>query len=205
MNAISPITFATAYRQLQPAERAYVDLFLDTAEQAAMKQGGSVMSAAQALVTQPAMVEASRGMLARPMVQAAISERVQDADRSLNITMHKLIRELQHIAFASMDDYFEVDPFGTTVLALQKATPAQRSAIQSVEIDIKGRGGSNTKVKLYDKQRAIETLIELYKDRDREWLEDAAKTKQNGVLDAIPANATAQNVGDLYARMIADG
>jgi hypothetical protein len=202
MNALTPIGFATAYRQLSPAERAFVDAYVHEAEKASIASGQRISLVLDQEPSQQA-VDMSRGLLNRPMVRAAIGERIKDIATQSDITMNMLIRELRHIAFASMDDYIEVMQDGTGTLDLVKATPEQRSAIQQIEIDYKPRGGSTQKIKLYDKQRAIEQLIELYKDRDRDWIADA---KQPGsVLNALPATASPEAAADLYARMIADG
>jgi hypothetical protein len=72
MNAVS---FASAYRQLRPVEKAFVDGYVSDVERESARRGERISNALYRAIPDD-VVAASRGMLDKPLVRAAITERI---------------------------------------------------------------------------------------------------------------------------------
>ena len=201
----APLSFASAYRQLRPSEKAFVDSYVARVESEANRANERISNALYRPI--PAdIVEASRGMLDIPLVRAAIAERINDKASESELTVHRVIKELMGVAFASIGDYFEVDALGEPVFDLTKCTPEQLAAIESVEIEESAPGLSRPskkkiKIKLHNKLRGIEMLAQYMGLLERDnphWRADQARP----VSPTLPAAATVQQAGDRYSAMI---
>jgi hypothetical protein len=207
MNAVAaPISFASAYRQLRPAEKAFVDAYVERVERDAARAGERISLALHRAIPS-AVVEASRGLLDRPMVRAAIAERINDIAAQNELTPHRVIREWMAIAFSSVGDYMEVGEDGQPWFDLAKCTPEQLSAIKSIKIEENGDGLSRPKRRkfefvLHDKIAGLEALAKymgLMQPDNPHWRSESARPVGPG---ALPASATAEQAGDRYAAMI---
>lgn len=206
MNAVAaPISFASAYRQLRPAEKAFVDAYVERVERDAARAGERISLALHRAIP-AAVVEASRGLLDRPMVRAAIAERINDIAAQNELTPHRVIREWMAIAFSSVGDYMEVGEDGQPWFDLTKCTPEQLAAIKSIKIEENGDGLSRPKRRkfefvLHDKIAGLEALAKymgLMQPDNPHWRQENARPL-NG---ALPVSATAEQAGDRYAAMI---
>lgn len=149
-----------------------------------------------------ATVEASRGLLERSMVRAAIVERVNDIAAQSELTHWKILRELKAIAFASPGHFMEFDEWRNPIFHLDKATPEMLAGIQSIKHEIKPRGGSVLEIKMHAKQPALDALAKysgLYDPDNAHWRAENAKPVNQ---TALPADTTAAGAGDLYSRLI---
>ena len=202
MNAISAsFTFASAYKQLQASERLFVDGYVADLEERAFKLQDRITNVLEQGPT-AATVEASRGLLDRSMVRAAIVERVNDIALQSELTVFKLVRELKAIAFGSLGNVIEFDEYRNPVFHLDRATPEQWAAIASYEHEIRPRGGSITRIKMHAKQPAIDTLMKYTGALDPDnshWRSENAKPVNKTTL---PADTTSAGASDLYSRMI---
>lgn len=70
-----------------------------------------------------------------------------------NITANTVLEELAAIALAKATDYLSISDGELIVRQLDQLTPAQASAVASIE-----RSSSGLKVKFYDKLKALELL-----------------------------------------------
>lgn len=70
-----------------------------------------------------------------------------------NITAQTVLEELAAIGFARATDYLSVNGTELIVRQLDELTPAQASAVASIE-----RSSSGLKVRFYDKLKALELL-----------------------------------------------
>ena len=86
MNALAPISFTSAYRQLRPVEKLFVDSYVASLETEAERRGERISNALYRPVP-AAAVEASRGMLERPMVRAAVAERINEIAAASELTV----------------------------------------------------------------------------------------------------------------------
>lgn len=205
MNALSPITdFRPAYWQLEPWERKFVDGYVSDIENIADKTGQRLLAVLQAPfpyeLDQRAVV-----LLARPMVRAAIGERIKELSELYDVSFAKTIRELTNIAYSNIINYFDIDILsGMPIPAFGKATPEQMSAVKSIEIDDKPRGGRKIKLVLHDKMAGLGYLMEYQGLRkpDNPHHRDQEASLKPLSYTKLPANVDDDAAADAYAREI---
>ncbi len=210
MNAITtPISFASAYRQLRPAQKAFVDAYVADVERDAARNNERISLALHRAI--PAnVVEASRGMLDVPLVRAAIAERINDLAAASELTVHRVIKELMGITFASIGDYMQIGEDGQPYFDLTKATPEQLAAIKSIKVEETGDGLSRPKKRkfefvLHDKLGGAKMLgdyMGLLQPDNPFWRQDQARPAGMGDRATLPADTSADAAGDAYAAMI---
>lgn len=162
MNAITQISFESAYRQLMPTEKQFVDAYVDALEKAAERAKEGIRTALQRPV--PAeVIEASGGLLDRPMVRAAIVELVEDIASASELNVRRVLKHVNAIAFSSIADYWTLKQDGSPQFDFTKASPAQLLALKSVdyEEDLK-HGRRKIKVTLHDKNAALFKYMEMF-------------------------------------------
>ncbi len=99
-------------------------------------------------------------------VKAEIMRRQNIAASRTDITLEKMLTQLNEIASASLGDLITVDPDGSISMDYSKLTPELRKSIGNVTVDeiTEGRGDEAKKVKririgALDRIRAIELII----------------------------------------------
>lgn len=202
----APISFASAYRQLRHPEKVFVDGYVADVERQAQRANERISLALYRVIPAP-VVEASRGMLDKPLVRAAISERINEIAASNELTPHRVIKEWMGIAFSSLGDYMDVGEDGTPWFDLTKCTPEQLAAIKSVKFEETGDGLSRPKkrkieITLHDKIAGLEALAKymgLMQPDNPFWRADQATMPKNG---ALPASISDDRAADAYAAMI---
>lgn len=208
MNApAAPISFASAYRQLRPHEKAFVDSYVASVERESNRRGERISLALHRAI--PAdVVEASRGLLDRPMVRAAIAERITDIAAQNELTPHRVIKEWMGIAFSSVGDYMEIGEDGQPWFDLTKCTPEQLAAIKSIKIEEQGDGLSRPKKRkfefvLHDKIAGLDALAKymgLQQPDNPHWRMENARPVNDQAM--LPASVGTDGAADLYAQMI---
>jgi hypothetical protein len=200
MNALS---FASAYRQLRPVEKAFVDGYVTDVERDSARRGERISNALYRAI--PAeIVEASRGMLDKPLVRAAITERINTLAADSELTVHRVVKELMGMSFSSIEHYMRVGEDGMPYFDLSIATPEQLAAIQSVEFEeVMGRSGPQRKIKLklHDKLAAIDKLAKfmgMFEAENPHW----RTMNERPAPVALPAHVNDDAAADAYARMI---
>lgn len=208
MNAIAPhVVFASAYRQLQPAERVFVDSVVVELERIADKTGERISLVLHKPIPQEIVLR-SNGLLERPMVTAAISERITEIAAAQELTVQRMVKEMMSVAFSSMGDYMTVDEDGTPMFDLARCTPEQLAAIKSIDVEEVGDGLSKPmkrkfKIQLHDKLGGMKMLQEFMGMRDPEnphWSADINRVNQA----QVSSKASTQEAGDQYGAMIGD-
>jgi hypothetical protein len=206
MNALATIGFASAYRQLRPAEKAFVDAYVADIERTAARNNERISLALHRAI--PAnVVEASRGMLDIPLVRAAIAERINDIAAASELTVHRVVKEWMAIGFASVGDYMQIGEDGQPYFDLARCTPEQLAAIKSIEIEESGGGDLSRPAKrkfkfvLHDKLGGLEALSKymgLLERGNPHWREDQPRTHQ----PTLPASTSVDEAANRYAQMI---
>lgn len=203
---MSAIIFASAYRQLRPAQKQFVDGYVADVEREANKAGERISLALYRAIPDH-VVARSRGMLEQPMVVAAISERITDIASQNELTVHRVIKELMCMGFSSMGNYMEVGEDGRPSFDLTKCTPEQLAAIKSVKITESGDGLSRPRrtdvhIVLHDKQAALTDLAKymgLLQPDNPFWRAETAKPVNAA---ALPDGITQDGAADVYARYL---
>lgn len=199
------LTFASAYRQLTPAERAFVDQCVAEMENAAHRAAERISAALNRPIPVE-IVERSRGMLERPMVTAAITERVMELSARRELTIERMISEMMAIAFSSLGNYMTVDEDGTPIFDLARCTPEQLAAIKQIDVEETGDGFTRPikrkfKITLHDKIAGMKMLGEymgILQPDNPHWQAERARA----ATPMLPPGSTAQQAGDAYANMI---
>jgi len=204
MNAIT--TFASAYRQLRPGEKVFVDGYVADLEREANRKGERI-SAALYRTIPAALVAASHGMLDKPMVCAAITERINEIAAATELTAQRVIKELMAMAFASHGDYMTMGEDGMPYYDLARCTPEQLSAIKTIKYKSNGDGLSRAtksefELVLHDKPGALRMLMDfmgLSDPNNPHWRAEQARPIN---VTALPATTTDNGAADIYSAMI---
>lgn len=158
-----PSVMLTAYDQLKPSERMFVNSYISTDNPIT-----AIVTAFPKLAGSSVAQVRAFDMLNRPLVQAAIAQKVDALAERYDVSMDALVRELSYMAKSRFGDYFRITEDGEPFVDLSEATPEALSAIQSVTVeDVKeGRGDDardirKVKLSFYDKQSAIDKLIRI--------------------------------------------
>jgi Terminase small subunit len=196
--------FASAYKQLSPSERSFVDSAVAALEIAAHRAGEKISYALNRPIPASVCDRAPDGLLERPLVTAAITERIVQIAAERELTGERVIKELMAISFANIGNYirFEGD---TPVFDLAECSPEQLAAIKSIKIKNSGDGinlGGRTEidVQFHEKIPAIKLLGEylgLFEGDNAHIRSERSKEQQ--MLDA---NAPVEKVADAYAAQI---
>lgn len=124
------------------------------ATQAAIRAGYSEKSAS----------EIGYENLRKPHIAAAVDKAMAEEP---GITRARIVDELAKIAFASAGDFFEWGPDGVEIKPSEDLTDEQRAVVSEVSQTVTEKGGT-TRIKLSDKQAALEKLgraLGMFKDR----------------------------------------
>lgn len=201
---VPALAFASAYRQLRPVERSFVDAYVADVERDAQRKNERISLALHRVI--PAhVVEASRGMLDRPMVRAAIAERINELAATSELTHHRVVKEWMNVAFSSMGDYMRIGEDGSPYFDLARCTPEQLAAIKSIEIEEGSRGNRKFKLTLHDKLAGLRALSEymgMLNPDNPFWKADSAKPVTPAPL---PATVTTDGAADAWSQMINGG
>jgi hypothetical protein len=201
----APLNIASAYRQLQPVERNFVDGFVMQVEaDAAAKQ-----ERISEFLSRPIpwhMYEASNGMLDRALVRAAISERINQIAEQAELSHWRVLRELRAIAFSNIKDYMSLDHNGELVFDMSGCTPEQFAAIKKFKIKELPRGGRELEFELYDKLSGLDKFMRYMGmlDADNPYWAEEQKRLMSGKNDAaaITSDMTDDQAADAYSRML---
>lgn len=203
MNALvsQPIDFRPAYWQIEPMERKFVDGYVADIEVIAEKTGQRLLAVLHAPYPYELDVR-TKALLARPLVRAAIAERIRELSDLYDISTYRTLKELTSIAYSNMSNYIQLDQFGYPIIQLDKCTPEQMSAIKSFEVEDKPRGGRKIKFQLHDKLGALAHVMRyqgLLGDENTHWKQQEQTTKP---ASGLPANVDDDAAANAYARLI---
>lgn len=197
--------FRTAYDQLKPTEREFVDAYMITDDpRGAMLRvypqykGHGVLGGVRA-----------REYVQRPLVVAAIAERMREvAERSM-MTAEQVIAEVVKIAKSNMNDYGAVDDDGFFIPDLTNVSREQMAAVSEVRVEqyTEGRGKDAKQVKrftfkLHDKLNALEKMMKYY-GLNAPTQVDLRTQQIAGPTKDIPVDMTAEQAAALYASTLA--
>ena len=205
MNAlVDHQSFASAYRQLRPVERAFVDAVVADMEQSAHRANERISLALYRPIP-PHIASNDNGMLEKPLVRAAITERINEIAAANELTVQRMVKEYMAIAFSSIGDYQTIDEFGEIVFDLTRCTPEQLAAVKQIRIEEPGgmdMGGGKRKctIVLHDKLTAMKALAEfmgMLQPDNPHWQAQSARPAA-----PLRAGTTATEAADAYAALI---
>ena len=198
--------FQSAYAQVNDAERSFIDRLVREIATGAERHGARIADLIDAPLPQELHDLDTRGWLQRPLVLAAVTEKLRDLQLRQDISLDRIVRELHAIATFSLEDIMRYDEFGDPYFDLENATPEQWLAIQSVEVEKSDSLHRSTKTKMklqtHDKLGAAKMLLELLGGSEADNPYRKADKARN--TPALTTDKDAQQLADDYQRYISD-
>lgn len=149
-----------AYDLLEAAEKEAVDDYIRYVVQEQFHKRQRIIEALNIPIPSE-FVARSRGLLHRPLLRAAICERIKDEANRQDISPDRVIEEHSAIAFACISDYLQATGLGDYNLKNIADIPLEKmAAVKSIETKA-GMYGLNTKVVLHDKAQSLKIIGEL--------------------------------------------
>lgn len=188
----------SAYSHLNAAEKRFVDDYVRALEAAAKRAGEQLSYALDRPIPQ-ALLDASGGMLGRPLVNAAIHIRVTEIARASELSQERVVREYMNVAFSNIGDYMEVDPVsGGPMFNFHDVSREEMATVASVEYIEDAKGGRTMKLKFHNKLEALKqcAIITGLTDAENEFM------YRNGSKSTRTSIANNENAGDAYAQML---
>lgn len=207
------MNFASAYRQLSAPEKQFTDGFVAVLETRAVRAARRIIELLDEPMQRPAD-EREAMMLERPLVRAAIAERVKDIQDAADLTAYRVLKELSAIAFSNLADYLDTDSvtndgriYNLINFDLSKCTREQMSAVQSIDVEYDKTGMVATKVKfkLHDKVAGLDRFMRymgLLDPDNPHYRSEAAKIVGKKEPLGLPAHTTQSQAADAYAQFI---
>lgn len=121
-------------------------------------------------------------LLVNVSVKNAVNKAIAERSKRTGINADRVIRELAKIAFVNAGEIIDFD----TALLMEKVSPDDMAAIQSVKYKTFGEDGVEREIKLADKLKALELLgkhLGLFKDRVE--LDGNVKTDMSSLADIL--------------------
>jgi len=197
---MNQVVVISAYRQLSPVERKFVDTYVQRLEQAANRANERISNALHRPIPQ-AVIDASRGMLDIPLVNAAIAERINEIATATELTVTKIIKELSVIAFGSIANFMQFDEYGLPIYDFTNATPEQLSTLKSWEETPMQFGGKKYKFQTHDKMKALELLAKftgILEADNPHWI----ASNQKPTVEHVTHDESLDDVANRYAELI---
>lgn len=193
--------FESAYAQLRGKERIFVEAFLAT-DNPRM----AAIAAFPELASRPSLGDVrALDFMKRPLVKAAIAEKLQPLLRRYDVTTERVVAEIAKIGFANMGDYLRTTSDGDPYINLADLTPEQMAAISEVTVEdfTEGRGEDardvrRVRFKLHDKLNGLDKLMKrlgAYAPERREFSGPNGAPMQHAVLTA---NIPVEQAAELY-------
>lgn len=148
---------ASAYDLLDATERQAVDDYVAFVVEHQRSKHQRVLAALNLPIPNE-YLRRSRDALYRPLLRAAITERIKEESAKYDISPDKVINEYAAVAFSDITDFFQQGLYGEPTLKDLRDIPADKAgAIKSIECQ-PGRMGLKYKITLHDKLPALKTL-----------------------------------------------
>ena len=206
------INFASAYHRLADYERDFVDGFLRSLENENSKHFERLTTTLQrvsASVNLDELDERTRLLFSKPLVTAAIRERVETIAAERDLTHDRIIREHAKIAFSNISHFFKTGEDGHIYFDAINCTEDDWAAVQSIDYKENfGKNGTSKEVKLrmHGKQISLDTLSKFTGLDKPENPEYAAYKALPGVDPSkLSTDLSDADLAEEYARFIGDG
>lgn len=205
----------SAYKQLQPAQRVAVDAIVRELEAAADRAGERITAALSRDIPQYLVSRDTRGMLALPMVQAAITERVREIGTEKELSPGKWLKHAMAVAFSNMGDYIRYESVPDMsaeggerempVIDMQQCSEQQMAAVKSIKIETTGDGINKpvrTKIELtlHDKMGGLTMMgkyMGMVEPENPHWKADRSAQAQQ-----VAQSDTVETAADRYQSLL---
>lgn len=151
---------STAYNLLEEAERKAVDDYVKYAIDLQHRKRERIIHALYLPIPYE-YIKRSRDALYKPLVRAAVAEKLKEAAADQDISPSRVIQEHAAIAFSNIGDYVESVGFGDfKVKDITTISPDKMAAVKSIETK-PTLYGLQTKVTLHDKHPSLKAMGEM--------------------------------------------
>lgn len=188
----------TAYDQLRPSQRVFVDVFCAT--DSPIK---AIMEAQPGITKQVANVRAHE-MLRNNLVQAAIADKMRKAAEKYEITLERTVAEIAKIAYFNIDDVMFINSRGRLEFR-EGVTREQMAAVAGFDVKQIGAGENAEMVvvaKFHDKNSALDKAMKYlgaYQNADMN------VTINNNVDNrSVTVNMSDAEAAEMYAKSLED-
>lgn len=204
MLQVSPDMFRSAYKQVTSAERSFVDGIVARIVEEAQRAGRPLTLLVDAPIPPALMAQDTRGWLQRPLVVAAITERIREVQHYKDVSIDTLIRQLFAIATFSLEEITRFDELGDPYFDLENATADQWAALESIDVEKSDALSRTTKTKIKIKREsktaAIKQLTELL--GGPEAVNSYIKQQRAAHTPVLTDQSTLTDAADEYQKMI---
>lgn len=148
-----------AYDLLDEFERKAVDEYVEFAVKQQRDRRQRVLAALN-LPIPSEYIRRSRQALNRPVLRAAIAERITEEAAHYDVSPDRAVHEYASLAFSDITDFLDTGYFGEPSIKPLNQIPADKAgAIKSIECQ-PGHLGTKWKITLHDKLPALKQLCE---------------------------------------------
>ena len=159
-NANIEVSPTRAYDLLTEVERQAVDNYVQFAVERQRARRQRVLAALNLPIPNE-YIRRSRQALNRPVLRAAIAERIQEEALRYDISPDRAIHEYASVAFSDITDFMTTGLYGEPVLKDLREIPQDKAgAIKTIECQ-PGVMGVKWKITLHDKLPALKELSDL--------------------------------------------
>lgn len=157
MNEVYP---TSAYDLLEGREKQVVDEYVSYAIASQREKREAISGAMYKPIPHEYLLK-THGLLNKPVVRAAVAERIKQASDMEDMSPDKVVREYINIGTSDIGEFIEMDSFGNVLVKnLNTIDPVKRKAIKSVETKATAFGISS-KLTLHDKLPALRALSDM--------------------------------------------
>lgn len=196
--------FLSAYQQISEPERGFVDRLVGTIADEAQRYGARIADLIDAPLPDTLHKMDSRGWLSRPLVVAAITEKLRELQLRQDISLERIMRELHAIATFSLEDIMKIDDLGEPQIDLANATPEQWAAIKSIDFEkndgLTRASKTKTRITTHDKLGALKMMADMMGAYDPD--NPFRKADKTRSAPALTDDKSAQQAADEYQRYI---
>jgi len=213
-----PIRIEPAYNRLTTSERAIVDLLVNHMQATAhLKQERiSAVLDRDWQVPEGLIDDEARAVLQRPFVTAALHERISALSSQQDLSVEWWLGEVMNVASSDISDFFSVQVNALTgerelLPDMTRVDPGKWKAVKSLEIEMPAasmdgaRGRTKYKIQFWDKMAALDRIGRFIGAADADnpyWAQRGPGMTQ---APQVAADASVEDAGEAYSRMLGDG
>jgi hypothetical protein len=150
---------SSAYDSLTHAEREVVDSYVQAVRIYAERNNELIIHSLSKTIPDD-VIARSRGILEKPLVKAAIYEKIQELSDEQDVSPKRVLREHMNLATSNMSDYLKFGDNGFFTIDLSKCTRQQMAAVKRVKVE-NGIFGTMVTIDLHNKEAHLNALTKM--------------------------------------------
>lgn len=197
---MEPVEILSAFALLNDVERDFVEVYVRMVKNEAARINERVSHAMLRPIPADVVLR-SRGLLQKPLILAAINQRLQEIADEEDITPERIIREMYDIATSNLADFIEIQEGQMSLMKMQTVSRRKMATVKKVEFK-PGMYGVQTSIQLHDKQAALTQLGQMMGIVDPENQHWKRMKDVPADLKQLPAAATPQQAEKAYSDLL---